>query len=359
MNILQEEIAEKLKKLQSVMRDNKAKETQGVLVKEGSLFACGETLSMWAKLSVKEEQSYVLPPAAIKLLDSLSPGMITISGSDSQVEIQAKGIKNTFQTFPASRYQLEELLDYEEGMEIPIVRMRDALRCTSACAATSIERAFYTGVLWEAKDGFLHIVSTDGYALAWKKIEFEGSFKFILPKMTIEKLLETCEDEKLKIVKEKQKVVFQTGDYTISSRLLQGEENYLDYTKMVVQGASSASISKESLALAARRALISAEDSGIAGFTIQDGCLTLTAQSDVGDYTEKLELEKGESEISENQKWIRLPYLANVLKAYYYDTVRIGFAKKPPSMQISSPNKDLHMILVLAAPKAKAEGKAA
>ena len=143
MYIAKEEIAEKLKKMQSVARDGTDPGKQGVLVKEGALFAYGRNMSMQAKLSVKSGQTFVLPPKAIEQIESLPEGMLTITGSEKQVRIETAGIKNTFQTFSPETYPQEKHAECGEEIVLPMERLQGALRCAAGCAMRDQAKPLY------------------------------------------------------------------------------------------------------------------------------------------------------------------------------------------------------------------------
>ena len=352
MYIAKEEIAEKLKKMQSVARDGTNPGKQGVLVKEGALFAYGGNMSMRAKLSVKSGQTFVLPPKAIGLIESLPEGMLTITRSEKQVRIETSGIKNVFQTFPPEEYPQEEHAECGEEIVLPMERLQGALRCAASCAMRDQVKPLYSGGLFEAKDGCLNLIATDAVVLCWEKIAYTGrDFAFNLPRKTVEKLLEIGKEEELRIMPLETKAVFSIGDYVVSSSLLAGAESYVRYDS-IINDCEKIEIPTASLDMAVRRARVFAtiKDRSIE-LRLKGDRITLKLQSELGNYEEEMETAKGKQSAEEMCKWFSIDVLQNMLRAYYHDTLCIGFVNPAaPVMQIQSVDGSLRMAMVACRP---------
>lgn len=91
----------------------------------------------------------------------------------------------------------------------------------------------YTGLKFDIKDGEFTLIGVDGFRLAIRKenIDYSGEeIEFIVPKKTIRELIKIFdgkEENKLNINIGKRHIIFEIGNYSIISRLLEGE--FIDY----------------------------------------------------------------------------------------------------------------------------------
>ena len=85
----------------------------------------------------------------------------------------------------------------------------------------------------------LRLIGVDGYRLAIRTetVKYDGEdISFIVPKKTVReliKLLNPEEDENISVSVGKRHIVFEVGQYSIISRLLEGE--FLDYNAAVLK----------------------------------------------------------------------------------------------------------------------------
>lgn len=106
-----------------------------------------------------------------------------------------------------------------------------------AVALNENSKPVHTGLKFELTLNQLRLIGVDGYRLAvsTEKINYEGEdFSFVVPKKTIDELrkLTGVEEEKnISISVGRRHIVFEIGDYSIISRLLDGD--FLDYKSAV------------------------------------------------------------------------------------------------------------------------------
>lgn len=106
-----------------------------------------------------------------------------------------------------------------------------------AVADTESSKPVYTGLKFDMKKDELTVIGVDGYRLAIRKeaVSYAGDdLSFIVPKKTIRellKLMNTESDNKLLIKVGRRHIVFEVENYSIISRLLDGE--FLDYRTAV------------------------------------------------------------------------------------------------------------------------------
>ena len=106
-----------------------------------------------------------------------------------------------------------------------------------AVADVESSKPVYTGLKFDMKKNELTVVGVDGYRLAIRKeaVSYEGDdITFIVPKKTIRELLKLMNTESENPVSVKigrRHIVFEVENYSIISRLLDGE--FLDYRSAV------------------------------------------------------------------------------------------------------------------------------
>ncbi|MBQ9228082.1 MAG: DNA polymerase III subunit beta [Eubacterium sp.] len=102
-----------------------------------------------------------------------------------------------------------------------------------AVADTESSKPVYTGLKFDMKKDELTVIGVDGYRLAIRKeaVSYEGDdLTFIVPKKTIRellKLMNTESENNILIKVGRRHIVFEVENYSIISRLLDGE--FLDY----------------------------------------------------------------------------------------------------------------------------------
>ena len=106
-----------------------------------------------------------------------------------------------------------------------------------AVADTENSKPVYTGLKFDITAGEITLIGVDGYRLAIRKekVDYSGEdITFIVPKKTIRellKLMNTESEEKVLVSIGRRHIVFEVENYSIISRLLDGE--FLDYTTAV------------------------------------------------------------------------------------------------------------------------------
>ena len=101
-----------------------------------------------------------------------------------------------------------------------------------AISQNEARRPILTGSLFEIETGVLTIVSTDGYRVAKIESVINSSLennKFVIPGFTLRELMKVLEDsdENIEVVVAKRYVKFNFENFTVISRLLEGE--YIKY----------------------------------------------------------------------------------------------------------------------------------
>ncbi|MBQ9531264.1 MAG: DNA polymerase III subunit beta [Eubacterium sp.] len=224
---------------------------------EGILIECGsETLSLTG-------YDFEFGINTIMKADVIEPGAIVINAkilseiirklSDEDVTIETNGVSVSIIS-GAAQYNITGI-DADDYPELPSVNGGIPLEFNQkllysmiiqtifAVAETENSKPVYTGLKFEIENGIMTLIGVDGYRLAIRKekIEYSGEdITFIVPKKTIReiiKLLDVESEKPISISIGKRHIVFEVGNYSIISRLLDGE--FLDYTSAVPKTISS------------------------------------------------------------------------------------------------------------------------
>ena len=218
---------------------------------EGILIECGsDTLSLTG-------YDFEFGINTIMSADVIEPGAIVINAkilceiirklSDEEVTIETNGASVSIIS-GAAQYNITGI-DADDYPELPSVNggiplefnqkllYSMIIQTVFAVAETENSKPVYTGLKFELTSGEMTLIGVDGYRLAIRKekIEYDGNdITFIVPKKTIReiiKLLDVDSEEPISISIGKRHIVFEVGNYSIISRLLDGE--FLDYTSAV------------------------------------------------------------------------------------------------------------------------------
>ena len=218
---------------------------------EGILIECGsDTLSL---------TGYDFEFGINTIMDAevVEPGAIVINAkilcdiirklSDEDITIETNGVSVSISS-GAATYNITGI-DADDYPELPSVNSGVNIELNQkllhsmiiqtifAVAETESSKPVYTGLKFEIEKGVLTLIGVDGYRLAIRKesIEFDGDdLTFIVPKKTIReliKLLDVESETPVSISIGKRHIVFEVENYSIISRLLDGE--FLDYTSAV------------------------------------------------------------------------------------------------------------------------------
>ena len=218
---------------------------------EGILIECGsDTLSLTG-------YDFEFGINTILSVDVVEPGAIVINAkvlcdiirklADVDVTVETNGTSVSIIS-GAAQYNITGI-DAEDYPELPSVNdgfqfeisqsliYSMIMQTLFAVSDNEASKPVYTGLKFEIKENELTLIGVDGYRLAIRKekINYSGDeMTFIVPKKTIRefvKIIDPESDENISINIGKRHIVFDIKNYSIISRLLDGE--FLDYTSAV------------------------------------------------------------------------------------------------------------------------------
>lgn len=229
----------------NVIRAVSAKVTIPII--EGILIECGSnTLSLTG-------YDFEFGINTILSADVLEAGAIVINAkvlcdiirklNDDEVVVETNGT-NVSIVSGAAQYNINGI-DADDYPELPSVNSGIPFEIDQKLVYSMVEQTLfavadsesskpvYTGLKFNVENNLLTLVGVDGYRLAIRKeqIEYNGEdLSFIVPKKTIReimKLMDLESENPIKISIGKRHIVFEVENYSIISRLLEGD--FIDY----------------------------------------------------------------------------------------------------------------------------------
>lgn len=245
-----------------------------------------------------------------------------------------------------------ELPSLSECTEIQVSQkiLSSMIHQTLFSVSSDDTKPIHTGSLFELEEGKIRIISVDGYRLAIRTESIKNSqiLKFVVPGKTLGevlKMLSPEKDEAIKILVGKRHILFEIDNYSVISRLLEGE--FLDYHS-VVSGSHSAEIKikvKDFLSTIERASLlISDRLKSPVRCLFEKDKLKVSCSTSIGKvYDEVPSALNGETtEIGFNNR-----YLLDALKAADCDEIRATLNGPLSPMKILPPEGEAFIFLVL------------
>ncbi len=223
----------------NVMRAVSSKSTmpalEGVLVKakNGRLELTGYDLEIGITTSIDamiyEEGAAVI---TAKLFSEIIKRM-----PEDQISIETDDRLTVYISSGKSDYKIIGIPD-SEFPELPTVSVSDPITISGEALASMIRQTIYAvsdkdikpahkGSLFEIENKTIKIISVDGYRLAIRKedIDFDGEKSFIIPGKSLSEVEKLINDdtENVTISAGDRHVVINIGDYSIITRLIEGE----------------------------------------------------------------------------------------------------------------------------------------
>ena len=228
--------------------------------------------------------------------------------------------------------------------------LRDMINQTFFAIALTEQRPVHTGSKFDIKNGYFNLISVDGFRLAHckRKIEDIGEKSFVVPRKTLSELMKIISDdydEKISINLSKKHIIFEIDNYTVISRLLEGE--FLDYEKAIPQtSTTNVRIQRRIFIECFERVSIVTEEKLInpVRLLFSNNKVHIDCATAVGRIKEVLpaQIEGPDVEIGFNNR-----YLLEALKNCKNDEVIICLNREENPVKIIPPESDDYTFLVL------------
>ncbi len=344
MKIQKTELAQKLNKIKGVIPKKSPMEAlHGVLVKDGYLTANNMEMTVKVRIEGADGESFIIPERAFDLISNLPDGEIDISVTDKDIiTIKANKIKNKYQTMNPE--QFPQMASQEEGSELVIkaVMLLESMKRVSYAVSAQNSNVMMTAMCLQASGGKLNFAGLDGHVLAWDKVDYDGEFKLLIPKNTVDKLKTLGISGDVQIRHNKKGAVFVTDEFEVYTRLIEG--NYYDYQKMFSQLPIHTVISRTALLDAMTRAKMCTEERCPVRFEMEDYSLNVSIRDRTTDYHETVELQEKMPEALTIGFDARL--VLETLKAFDCDNVGISFSGSKMPMIVEAEDSDFKAVVL-------------
>ena len=301
--------------------------------------------------SIIEEGACVLNGKMLNdIISKLPDGEVNIKLEDNRALITTLGTKFNILTENAIEFPTPPKVD--EGLEVEIGNevLQEGIKKVVIATADDETRPVLTGSKMEIENGTLTLVALDGYRLAYKKanVDYKGKVSAIIPKIALNEISRLIGNiEKVSVSLGDNLASFQIGDTKVSTRLLDGE--FVNY-KQIVKNSYKTKVkidTKDLLDAVERATLLSKEGkNNLVKFDIENGEFIITANADIGQVTEKVEILEQDGEglsIGFNSK-----YLLDGLKSISSPEVNFYFENSvSPAIIREVDNGENYLYLIL------------
>lgn len=328
---------------------------EGILfiAKNGKLTLISTDLELGIETSINvdvlEQGSLVVSSRIIgEIVRKLPDADVEIEKKENLIYIKSEN--SEFKVLGLSQEEFPQLpsIEKDRGISISNSMLKEMIRQTIFAVSTDEIRPILTGVLMEVRGKEVTMVALDGFRMAVKNIEIlsDENIKAVIPGKTLTelgKILNDSEDT-VNIFISKNQILFQTGETTIISRLLEGE--FINYSQLIPEEYKiRIKLQTEKLLDACERAALFARDSNnTIRFEINDDIMNIRSNSESGDVHEELKvIKEGEDiEIAFNPR-----YFIEALKAINNDEITIEFTTNVSPSIIKPVNDSGFLYLIL------------
>lgn len=347
MKVKKYDLVRVVDKLKSVVQKNEAHPSlNGILVSGGYLIAANTEITMQVKLEGTEMDSFIIPAKAFDLIKNLPDGEVQISEKDKHmVTIQMKKIKNVYQSFPPEDFIYKKINELEDdGLLLPGNNLMEALSHVAYAADEKNNNKIMSGIYFDGEENRMNIVALDGHVIAWDTIKATGTtnVKLIVPKVAVKHILAMGIMDDVNLTYDKNSAVFKTDEYTIYTRLIEGE--YFKYNKMFSDAPISTVIGRRELSGAMTRAKMCTDEKSPTVFDINGSELKVVVNDKVTDYSEVVPLQV------DIEKPLTIGFdsrlVLGTVKAFTCDNLRLNFSSPEMPMVVEAEDSDMKAIVL-------------
>lgn len=212
------------------------------------LYIKGYDLDLGIETSVRvngEEDGRIVLNARLltEIIRKMPEGDITFKAEEDLLcLIKCGEIEYTIVGINAENYPtVPEMNDYE-NLTLTHPLLKSMITQTVFAASNDANKPVLNGAKFDINEGILTVIALDGFRLAIRKekTDARGVYSFIVPTRTlveISKLLTDKDDDFVTMNIGKKHIFFKIGDYTIFSRLIEGE--FIDHRNIIAAESST------------------------------------------------------------------------------------------------------------------------
>lgn len=199
-----------------------------------------------AQIKKGESEKITLPAKTLsEIVSRLPEGLITIKKEEGENKVNIKSKNTKYEIIGISASEFPEVQtkfenDEEKEVEVELKPFIKALKKAGFAAAGYETNNLLSGVVCNITEGKIEIASTDGNRLARireitkNKETLGGEEQLILPSKTVQEFIKMSsfiEEERVKIKKDKTKIIIKSENTRIISRLMEGQ--YPKYNQLI------------------------------------------------------------------------------------------------------------------------------
>lgn len=219
---------------------------EGIKIEAGefiTMYGYNLELGVWSSMTadISEEGSVVLNARHLGDICRRLPNEFITLETDGKNNTTIRSGKSEFTLMGIDASEFPEMPSLNQGnfvgkrFTLKGETLQSMIRQTIFSVGQGDVRPIWTGTLFEIREDYIRLVSVDGYRLAIRdeKIKFDETADFIVPGKTLQEIEKFITDGEADIVIStgKKHVMFEIGDYTVISRLIEGQ--FVDYMKVI------------------------------------------------------------------------------------------------------------------------------
>lgn len=326
-------------------------DNQGVRLTANNMELAIETCNMEAEI-IEKGAIAVDAKTFFEIIRNLPENEAHIESDDNNNVTITSG-KSKFNIFalPASSFPALPTVERNVKYETKSNVLKNMIKQTIFSVAVEETKPIFTGELMEIKKDCFNLVAIDGFRVAFRKTEMVNeneNVSVVVPARTlgeISRILPDKEEEIVSMYFTDNLALFETTDFTLVSRLLEGE--FFKYeSSFTDEYNTSIDINRHEFLSSLERATLLAKDSkkNPVELNIKDGILAITSNSNVGTSYEEVEIEfEGDDlKIGFNPR-----YLIDALKAIDDEKINLKFMSQLSPCIIRGLETDDYKYLIL------------
>lgn len=231
--------------------------------------------------------------------------------------------------------------------------LEDIIEKVKIAISTDETQPALTGALMTLEGNTLEMASTTGYRLAYKKekleVGTEEKVEAIIPQKTLTELARLIsiekEEEELRVSAAKSQMLFQLGNTTIISRLIDGQ--FPNYKPVIPKDYSTRVVCDRNQLLQAtkRASLVAQNDSNIIHLEFKGDRLVITvSESQIGTAYEEVRIEQEGSNLEMS---INASYLLDVLKVLRNEKIVMEMSGPLSPCVVKTDNEEEYIYIIM------------
>ncbi len=332
---------------------------EGILftAKKGGLKLTGYDLEIGIEKTVEaeviEEGSVIInAKTLVDILRLIPYDRVTVESDDKlQTRIYSGEIEYVMAGMDPKEYPELPTINGEQTLEIPGNKLKSMIKNTIFSVAVSDVRVVHKGIKFEVRKGELRLVAIDSHRISIRRefINYDGSdLNFVVPAKTMGEISRMIPDDEkfVNISLGRRNIMFKIDDYTVISRLLEGE--FLKYESVIPKKYNTTvRVKTKDLIECIERVsvIISEKYQAPLVMNFEEGSLKLSSATAIGTSSDKIDV----SIDGENVKvGIQSKYILEALRACETDEVLISIVSNvQPVCILPAEENDSFLYIIL------------